>query len=413
MIAALGLVLSLAGCSVDKTVALDSPTQVSGSLPDDTVQQLENAVAFAMAATGSSGAIVGVWAPWSGSWVEGIGTQRIGAGAAITADMQFRAGKITRAMTCDVMYALAEQEKISLDDSISTYVSGVPEASQVTLGQLCESTSGIGSYASQLLPLWLSNPARTWDPRELAGYGLGRERTTEPGTAYVDSDAGYVMLGLALERASGQSAASLIQQYIVDPLDLAATYLPAAAAAEADSGPWLTGHHSLPVEGGMNCTDPLDITELSASVGFTDSGIVSTIADLGRYGQALATGVLLTEDVDRFDHPLAPYAGAPAWYSASGGAVIAGSLIGQTGLIPGYLSAVFSDPVTGLTVALVLNNSAVGPGVAASLAWQLAAIASKAAAAAGETAPEAGLPWSAEQNHDAIAAAAICPLPTQ
>ena len=179
-----------------------------------------------MAATGSSGAIVGVWAPWSGSWVEGIGTQRIGGGASIAADMQFRAGRITRAMTCDVLYAVAEQGKVSLDDSISTYVSGVPEASKVTLGQLCDGSSGIGSYAAQLLPLWLSNPTRTWDPRELASYGLGQERSTEPGAAYVDSDAGYVLLGLALERATGQSAASLIQQYVVDPLDLAGTYLP-------------------------------------------------------------------------------------------------------------------------------------------------------------------------------------------
>ena len=41
--------------------------------------------------------------------------------------------------------------------------------------------------------------------------------------------------------------------------------------------------------------------------------------------------------------------------------------------------------------------------MAASLAWELAAIASKAPAAAGETAPEAGLPWTAQQYHDAIA----------
>ena len=50
-----------------------------------------------------------------------------------------------------------------------------------------------------------------WDPRELAGYGLGEPRTTEPGTAYVDSDAGYVLLGLALERATGRTAPELIQ----------------------------------------------------------------------------------------------------------------------------------------------------------------------------------------------------------
>jgi D-alanyl-D-alanine carboxypeptidase len=412
MLAALSLVLSLAGCSLDQHVEPDTAVQIEIPLADETVQQLEDAVAFAMAATGSSGAIVGVWAPWSGSWVDGIGTQRVGGGATITPDMQFRAGKITRAMICDVLYAVAAKGTVSLSDSIATYVSGVPEESKLTLGQLCDGTSGIGSYAAQLLPLWLANPTRNWNPRELASYGLGQERSTVPGAAHVESDAGYVLLGLALERATRQSAARLIQQYVVDPLDLSATYLP-SGSARPDSSTWLSGHHSLPVEGGLDCADPLDITDLSASVGFTDSGVVSTIEDLGRYGRALATGALLPQDVDRFDHPLAAYPGAPGWHTADGGAILAGSLVGQFGMIPGYLTAVFSDPDTGLTVAVVLNNSAVGGSAAAFLAWELAAIASKAPPTAGETLPEAGLPWTAQQFHDTIAASAICPLPAE
>ena len=412
MLVALGLVASLVGCSADKHVELDLPVQSDGAFPDETTQQLTAAVDFAMAASGSTGAIVGVWAPWSGSWVSGVGTQRPGGGAKVDTDMQFRAGKITRAMTCDVLYGVAEDGTVKLDDSVSTYVAGVPQESTITLRELCDGSSGIGSFASQLLPLWLTNPKRVWDPRELAGYGLGEPRTTEPGTAYVDSDAGYVLLGIALERATGRTAPELIQQYVADPLDLVATQLPSPRAVKpADEGPVLSGYQSLPIEGGLDCANPLDITELSASVGFTDAGVVTTIADLGRYGQALATGALLADGVDRFDHPLAAYPDAPAWYTATGGAFIAGSLIGQYGAVPGYLTAVFSDPATGLTVALVLNNSAAGAGMAASLAWELAAIASKAPAGAGETAPEAGLPWTAQQYHDAIAAAAVCPLP--
>jgi D-alanyl-D-alanine carboxypeptidase len=95
----------------------------------------------------------------------------------------------------------------------------------------------------------------------------------------------------------------------------------------------------------------------------------------------------------------------------AGGAVLAGSLIGQFGSVPGYLTGVFSDPKSGLTVAVALNNSAASEAIGAYLAWQLAAIASKAPAASGETAPEAGLPWTAQQYHDAIAKAAVCPLP--
>ena len=315
-------------------------------------------------------------------------------------------------MTCDVLYALEAKGTVSGSDSVTEYVAGVSDLDDITLDQLCDGTSGIGSYAPALLSQWLTNPDREWDPRELASYGLGQERS-EPGAAYNDSDAGYLLLGLALERASGQTASQLLDEYVFRPLALDATTLPTDAAAKpAGEAPALAGHHSLrDAAGAMNCTEPLDITKISSSIGFTDSGVVTDINDLGRYAQALAAGTLTPSDVDRFADPLPAYNGAPSWYTATGGALQAGTLIGQSGSVPGYSTAAFADPETGLTVAVVLNNSAGGGGPASNLAWELAAIASKAPAATGETAPEAGLPWTAQQYHDAIAAAAICPQP--
>ncbi|GAA1955806.1 serine hydrolase domain-containing protein [Microbacterium deminutum] len=413
VLAALGMLLSLAGCAVERRVDVGPLAQSDAAFSDETVTQLKDAVDFAMAVSGSSGAVVGVWAPWSGSWVAGIGTQSPG-GAAVTADMQFRAGKITRAMTCDILFSVADEGTVRLDDNVSKYVPGVPEATGVTLQELCDGTSGIGSFSRQLRPLWLTNPTRVWDPRELASYGLGQRRAFKAGARYGDSDAGYVLLGLALERATGRSAQDLIAQYVTDPLNLTGTQLPAPSVATlVTTGPVLRGYQTLKGKDGYNCAKPLDITSLSASVGFTDAGVVSTIADLGRYGRALATGALLPKGTDRFAHPLAANASAPAWYTATGGTIQAGSLIGQFGAVPGYLSAVFSDRESGLTVALVLNNSAASGDVAGDLAWQLAAIASKTPAAAGQTAPEAGLPWTAGQYHDLIAKSAVCPLPAK
>ena len=401
---ALAVTLALLGCAPDSSVEIELPPQADVPLPEATVTQLQDAVTHAMAASGASGAIVGVWAPWSGSWVSGVGTQNPVDGAEVTADMQFRASRVTRAMTCDVLYAAAEQGKVELDDPISDWVASVPVLTDVTLEQLCDSTSGIGSYASHLQPLWLANPDRKWVPRELASFGLGEPRTTQPGAAYRDSDAGYVLLGLALERALGAPAAQLIDEYVVRPLELDASRLGGFTTENV-----LQGLYAPPVEGGKrNCAEPLDVTDVSASAGYTDSGVVSDIDDLGRYAQALATGALLPQVDDRFADPLPAGSSAPSWYTVGGGAVQAGSLIGQFGASPGYSTAAFSDPESGLTVAVVLNNSAGGGGHGLYLAWELAAIASKAPAAAGETAPEAGLPWTAEQYHDAIAKAAIC-----
>lgn len=406
--ATLVAVLALTGCSNGTTVEIDVPAQASGSLPDDTVQQLQDAVTEAMAATGASGAIVGVWAPWSGSWVSGLGTTTVGGSTEVDPDMTFRAGRITRAMTCDVLYSLDADGVLDVDAAVTDYVSSVPNLSDVSLRELCDSTSGVGSYTAQLQPLWLGNPDRVWNPRELAAYGLAESSRLGEGTNYRDSDAGYLLLGLALERASGMSAAELYEKYITEPLALDATSLPGSKAAAPGDGPVLTGTVSRRVDGKYNCAEPEDITEISASIAYTDAGIVSDIEDLGRYTQALAARTLMPADTDRYDDPKAPGSKSSEWNKRAGGAALVGSLVGQLGAVPGYASASFADPTTGLTVSVVLNNSAAGGSMAGYLAWELAALASKAPAAGGATAPEAGLPWTAEQFAKIIDDNAIC-----
>ncbi len=410
-------VLGLSACAPDAHVEIGTPAQVEGELSGDTLGQLQSAVADAMTATGSSGAIVGVWVPWSGTWVAGIGTQSPSDTTPVKADMRFRVGDVTRAMVCDALYAAASDGLVALDDSVTEYVSGVPDLEDVTLVQLCDSTAGIGSYQDRLQPQWISTPKRVWNPRELVSYGLGQERSSEPGAAYRDSDAGYLLLGLALERATGKDAATYLDEDVFDPLDLTSTSLPGGTGQWASGAPALQGNYSVKnAEGVLDCGAPLNVTDVSTSTGYTDSGVVSTIADLGRYAQALAAGALAEDEKAaeaRWDHPLAPWADAPTWLTATGGAFQAGSLIGQYGSVPGYLTAAFADPQTGLAVAVVLNNSAASAAVPRLLAWELAAIASKAPAASGQSVPESGLPWTAEQFHEEIAQQAVCAPPAQ
>jgi D-alanyl-D-alanine carboxypeptidase len=407
---ALAVATLVAGCAADGRVTPDVPQQVEGALPDATQQQLQASVEFAMRATGSSGALVGVWAPWSGEWVAGLGVADLATGAPATPDMTFRAATLTRAMTCDVLYALVERGTVALSDPVSRYVGSVVGLDDVTLGQLCDSTSGIGSYRPSVESMWIANPGRVWLPRELVAFGLGRRTESAPGSAWVDSDAGYQLLGLALESASGMSAARLYEQYVTDPLGLSATSLPAPAAA-APGGDPLHGYLALVgPDGARACAAPTDVTVGSSSIGFTDSGVVTDLADAHVYAQALAAGTLMPDGVDRFANAVRPNAESPTWFTTGGGAFRAGGLVGQYGSTPGYLTASFADGTTGLTVVVVLNDSAADAGAAAFLAWELAAIASKAAPAAGREAADSGLPWTAQQFHDAIANTAICPV---
>ncbi|WP_144875241.1 serine hydrolase [Microbacterium sp. 1.5R] len=399
-VVALGILLT--GCTSEPSFSYEPPAQVDGELPADTVAAMQDAVTNALTASGATGAVVGVWVPWSGTWVTGVGTQDPGAGAEISTDMSFRIGDVTRLMTCDVLYALSDDGVVELDDPVTEYVSGVSDLGGVTLLDLCNGTSGIGSSEGVAKSAWLTTPDRVWSPLELAAYGLGTGRI-EPRTQYADSDAAFLLLGLALERATGLSASELVSQYVTQPLGLSSTSLPGPTAAPPSSGAVMAGHYLPAVEGGYTCAAPIDITTMSSSTGFTDSGVVSTIDDLGRYAQAEAAQVLRTkEEPNRYGSPLPAYEGAESWLQETGGATLVGPLVGRSGWTPGYATAAYSDPTTGFTVAVSLNDSTAGGSIAGLLAWELAAIASKAPAAAGQTAPDFGLPFTAEQWHQAI-----------
>ena len=412
---AVALALVLTGCSSDGSFTYTAPDQVEQALPEETAAQLQESVENAMAKTGATGAIVGVWVPWSGTWVTGLGTQSVEDQTAVTADMTFRVGDVTRLMTCDILYALADDDVVELDGPVPEYVSGVAQLGDITLLDLCNGTAGIGSSESAVRGAWANTPKRVWAPLELASFGLGQDRT-EPHTTYRDSDASYLLLGLALERASGMTASELVEEYISDPLDLAATSLPGPAAAAPGDNP-LSGNRLKAIDGGYDCTAQADTTVLSSSTGFTDSGAVSTIDDLGAFVQATARQGLREDgaEPDQFGSPLPASSKAPTWYQATGGARLVGPLVGQHGWTPGYSTAAYADPETGFAVAVVLNNSATRGSSAAYLAWELAAIASKAPVADGQTAPEFGLPFTAEQYRASIDGLTVCatPLPAE
>ena len=408
-VAALALTGALTACAPPATITHEPVPQVDAALPTDLQEQLQTAVEAAMAATGSTGAIVEVRAPWSGVWKKAFGTTSAG-GPAVTTDLAFKAGPITRTMTCDVLYAMAHAGVVSVDDPLSRWLSGYPSAEGVTLGQLCDSTSGIGSYGGEVAERLYLTPQRAWSPRELVAYGISQGLAFDPGSKYKDSDTGYLLLGLALERAGHMSAGELFTQYVFDPIGMTDSALPLSSIGSSGV---LTGHRSGDDEDGdIDCAAPADVTDVSLSTGFTAGGAVTTVDDLSDYIQAVAAGSRSFDSDERFSDALPVSAKSPTWYLAGGGALHAASLVGQAGAVPGYLTAAFGDSETGMSIVLVLNNSRATGTIARDLAWEIAALVSKAPPASGQSSPDAGgLPWEASTYADRIAKAAICPLP--
>ena len=70
--------------------------------------------------------------------------------------------------------------------------------------------------------------SKVWTPQELLAYVDGTRHAADfdPGQGVNYSDTGYILLGLIVEQASGQTFTEQLHARILDPLGLADTFLP-------------------------------------------------------------------------------------------------------------------------------------------------------------------------------------------
>jgi len=398
--------LVLAGCTATATSA-DLPAQQPGGLGSDVEKRLTSAVTDAMALADASAGFAGVWAPWSGSWTTAQGTTTRGGSKPVTEQMSFRIGQNTTPMTCTVMLELVDEGRIGLDDPVTKWLPGLVGVEGVTMRELCQNTSGIGDVTVPLASRLVMNPTRQWPPLELASDGIATQRYGTPGEKYGRSATNAVLVGMALQNATSRSWQQLYKQYVFDRLGMDASVLPEASQLTVP-GPHPAGYAAGLDGAGTPVCDPMrDVSLLSPSQGWTSGGVVSTLGDLKSFGQALAAGSLLSDKAAKEQGNAV--VNGESWQKYGLGVQLLGPLRGSSGSIPGYLSAVFADPASGLTVVVALNNSTPGAGFAQALAQRLASIASKLPADRKGAKVVSALPWSEQQMVDAMTKAAVCP----
>jgi CubicO group peptidase (beta-lactamase class C family) len=161
-------------------------------------------------------------------------------------------GSCSKAMTATVIARLVERGSLAWSTPLATLLPDLAEGMQpayreVTLVDLLSHRAGLPenppierllAYFDDTRPL----PAQRLDYARLA---LGEAPAAPPRTAFVYSNSGYVIAGLAAERASGQPWERLIRAELFDPLALRSAGLGATRPGQP------AGH-----EGGRPSTGP-------------------------------------------------------------------------------------------------------------------------------------------------------------
>jgi CubicO group peptidase (beta-lactamase class C family) len=147
-------------------------------------------------------------------------------GVPATTAMHFRNGAVAISYVATLLLRLVDDKKVSLDDTLSRWLPEVPNSDRVTLGQLAQMTSGYVDYVIGNEPMIAASyrdPFRQWTTDELLGFAVDKPLLYEPGTNWNYAHTNYVLLGLALEKATGQDMPTLLSQKVLGPLGLTNT----------------------------------------------------------------------------------------------------------------------------------------------------------------------------------------------
>jgi len=243
------------------------------------------------------------------------GLADVAAGSPNTLDTRFNIGSITKLFTKLAIAQLAAAGKLSLDDTLKTHLPAlpVPSADRITLRQLLEHRSGMGDIFGPRFEA--AQPARLRELADFIPLFADQPLAFEPGSDEQYSNAGYVVLGLVIERITGQTYRDYVARRIFAPAGMTATgfwardeHTPAIATGYTHVG--LHGDHPELVPN----TDTLSGRPSSAG------GAFATAGDLLRFWQALQTNQLASPTWTRWvigaaapsDRPPEPAGGAPA-----------------------------------------------------------------------------------------------------
>ncbi|WP_163508329.1 serine hydrolase domain-containing protein [Fodinicola acaciae] len=253
---------------------------------------------------------------------------------------RYRIGSNTKTMTAVVVLQLAAQRKLALDAPVDRWLPGLLPDHRITVRHLLQHTSGL----HQDQRLWktvddvVDGRFRQYAPEELVRAALTNPAPMPPpGTTFEYSNTNYVVLGMLVEKITGNSIGAELRDRIFRPLGLADTYF-------ADGTAYLAGRHLngyVPLEPGK----PLvDFTVYNPSWAWSAGAVVSTVDDQARFLRGLITGRLLPRRWVAQMMDVRGHGYGLGLMPVSVPCVPGGLVWGHNGMVLGYGSVVFSTP---------------------------------------------------------------------
>jgi CubicO group peptidase (beta-lactamase class C family) len=264
---------------------------------------------------------------------------------------KFAIGSMSKAFTAMAIMMLQEKGQLTVQDPICNYISDCPAAwKPITLHHLLTHTSGIHDYEE-----WYAeqkdkiNICREYKPEEFITFFKDLPLDFTPGSQWHYSNTAYFLLGVTIEKVSGESYETFIQKNIFQPLGMTESGYDRSSTIvkQRASG------YSIDQDGGIvnaYCTD--------VSIKYAAGGLYSTVGDLYKWDQALYTDQLVSKETlaSIFTSMVSVpnYSGGYGYgwlISQQSGHLV----IWHDGLVSGFVSQINRYPDDQLTIIVLTN----------------------------------------------------------
>jgi CubicO group peptidase (beta-lactamase class C family) len=223
---------------------------------------------------------------------KGYGVRDLRSNAKIDQHTNFRLASFTKQFTAMAVMMLVHDGKLRYDQTLTEIFPDFPPyGKNITLRNLLNHTGGLPDYEDLMDaaekakgPFW-SAEHQIQDDEVLALLKKETKGKFAPGTSWSYSNSGYVVLGLIVAKASGQSYGDFLHTRVFAPLHMDHTIVYQKGKNEVTNRAF--GHAK---EGGT--LKETDQSSTSATLG--DGGIYSNLEDLAKWDDALRNHTLLS-----------------------------------------------------------------------------------------------------------------------
>jgi CubicO group peptidase (beta-lactamase class C family) len=151
------------------------------------------------------------------------GLANLEMGTPMREDSIFRVGSVTKVFTAVAVMKLVEDGRLSLDTTMQDYFPQLPSAGAITVRQMLQHSSGLKDFLC--LEAFTSDMARPYTPEQMFEMVVQAPLDFPPGSKFKYSNTGYLILGLLVEKVTGQSYSDFLAKQVTGPLGMSVTRL--------------------------------------------------------------------------------------------------------------------------------------------------------------------------------------------